>query len=79
MDHHRYKNKEYVVDKFQSEDLYEDATTKDIANHKKHYFDSIEVICLMLTTMVSEFQKSFENLGSYEMDEQLKKMFQDQA
>ncbi|KAJ0522562.1 putative RNA-directed DNA polymerase [Helianthus annuus] len=46
---------------------------------EKHVDDSQDVTCLMLAMMIPELQKNLENLGAYEMSEQLKNMFQQQA
>ncbi|XP_076903156.1 uncharacterized protein LOC143558142 [Bidens hawaiensis] len=46
---------------------------------EKHNDDSTEVACIMLATMSSELAKGLEYLGSYDMLEQLKGMFQKQA
>ncbi|XP_076925977.1 uncharacterized protein LOC143588992 [Bidens hawaiensis] len=46
---------------------------------EKHTDYSTEVACIMLATMSSKLAKGLENLGAYEMLEQLKGMFQKQT
>ena len=47
--------------------------------YSKHLNDSVDVTCLMLTTMNSELQKQFEEIEAFDMMVYLKGMFQDQA
>lgn len=76
---HRYNKKEYALDEDIPEDPYEDVTIKEFADYEKHHNQSNEVACLMLVSMVSKLQKSFEKYGSFGMNENLKEMFQKQA
>ncbi|KAJ9556430.1 hypothetical protein OSB04_011044 [Centaurea solstitialis] len=47
--------------------------------YEKRLTESNEAACLMLATMVPELQKGMESLGAYDMANQLKDMFQQQA
>ena len=47
--------------------------------YSKHLIDSVDVTCLMLTTMNSELQKQFEEIEAFDMMVHLKGMFQEQA
>ena len=47
--------------------------------YSKHLNDSMDVTCLMLTTMNSELQKQFEEIEAFDMMMHLKGMFQEQA
>ena len=67
------------MDEYREEDLPSDAIEEEAAKHENHRYHSIEVLCLMLATMYSKLQKSYENLGAYEMNEKLRDMFQEQA
>ena len=46
--------------------------------YSKHLNDSVDVTCLMLTTMNSELQKQFEEIKAFDMMVHLKGMFQEQ-
>ena len=75
----RYEKKEYVLDDHLDEELTNDAIEEDASKHKEHRYHSVEVSCLMLATMPPELQKSCENIRAYEMNNQLKDMFKNQA
>ena len=47
--------------------------------YSKHLNDSVDVTCLMLTTMNSKLQKKFEEIEDFDMMVHLKGMFQEQA
>ena len=47
--------------------------------YSKHLNDSMDVTCLMLTTMNSELQKHFEEMEAFDMMVHLKGMFQEKA
>ena len=47
--------------------------------HSKHLNDSVDVTCLMLTTMNSELQKEFEEMKAFDMMVHLKGMFQEKT
>ena len=49
------------------------------ADWSKHVDDSVEVSSLMLATMIPELQEIFENHTAFDMINQLKEMFQQQA
>ncbi|GKB94733.1 hypothetical protein Tco_1340366 [Tanacetum coccineum] len=74
----RYENKEYVLDE-QITTINDDSTQEEIEAHQKHYDDATKVSCIIVSSMSPELQKSFENTWAYEMNQQLKEMFQAKA
>ncbi|GKD47947.1 retrotransposon protein, putative, ty1-copia subclass, partial [Tanacetum coccineum] len=74
----RYENKEYVLDE-QIPTINDDSTQEEIEAHQKHYDDANKVSCIMASSMSPELQKTFENTWAYEMNQQLKEMFQAKA
>ncbi|GJX42209.1 retrotransposon protein, putative, ty1-copia subclass [Tanacetum coccineum] len=74
----RYENKEYVLDE-QILTIDDDSTQEEIEAHRKHYDDANKVSCIMASSMSPELQKTFENTWAYEMNQQLKEMFQAKA
>ncbi|GKC53415.1 hypothetical protein Tco_1076160 [Tanacetum coccineum] len=74
----RYENKEYVLDE-QIHIINNDSTQEEIEAHQKHYDDANKVSCIMAASMSPELQKTFENTWAYEMNQQLKEMFQAKA
>nr|GEW65559.1 hypothetical protein [Tanacetum cinerariifolium] len=74
----RYENKEYVLDE-KIPTIDDDSTQEEIEAHQKHYDDANKVSCIMASSMRLELQKTFENTWSYEMNQQLKEMFQAKA
>ncbi|GJT50517.1 hypothetical protein Tco_0976674 [Tanacetum coccineum] len=74
----RYENKEYVLDE-QIPTINDDSTQEEIKAHQKHYDDANKVSCIMASSMSPELQKTFENTWAYEMNQQLKEMFQEKA
>ncbi|GJV90915.1 hypothetical protein Tco_1538728 [Tanacetum coccineum] len=74
----RYENKEYVLDE-QIPTINNDSTQEEIEAHQKHYDDANKVSCIMASSMSCELQKTFENTWDYEMNQQLKEMFQAKA
>ncbi|GJS65219.1 retrotransposon protein, putative, ty1-copia subclass [Tanacetum coccineum] len=74
----RYENKEYVLDE-QIPTIDDDSTQEEIEAHQKHYDDANKVSCIMASSMSLELQKTFENTWAYEMNQQLKEMFQEKA
>ncbi|GKE21522.1 retrotransposon protein, putative, ty1-copia subclass [Tanacetum coccineum] len=71
----RYENKKYVMDE-EIPTINDDSTQKEIKAHQKHYDDANKVSCIMASSMSPELQKTFENTWAYEMNQQLKEMFQ---
>lgn len=74
----RYEDKEYLLD----EDLPildDDTSPEAVTEYNKRFAESTKVACLMLASMSPELQKSFENMGAFELNEQLREMFQEQA
>ena len=74
----RYENKEYVLDE-QIPIINDDSTQEEIEAYQKHYDDANKVSCIMESSMSPELQKTFENTWAYEMNQQLKEMFQAKA
>ncbi|GJS14585.1 hypothetical protein Tco_0409057 [Tanacetum coccineum] len=74
----RYENKEYVLDE-QIPTIDDDSTQEEIKAHQKHYDDANKVSCIIASSMSPELQKSFENTWAYEINQQLKEMFQAKA
>ncbi|GJU16609.1 retrotransposon protein, putative, ty1-copia subclass, partial [Tanacetum coccineum] len=73
----RYENKEYVLDEHIP--TIDDETQEEIKAHQKHYDDANKVSCIMASFMSPELQKTFENTWVYELNQQLKEMFQAKA
>ncbi|GJZ66782.1 hypothetical protein Tco_0630022 [Tanacetum coccineum] len=74
----RYENKEYFLDE-QIPTIDDDSTQEEIEAHQKHYHDTNKVSCIMASFMSPGLQKTFENTWAYEMNQQLKEMFQAKA
>ncbi|GJU93276.1 putative RNA-directed DNA polymerase [Tanacetum coccineum] len=74
----RYENKEYVLDE-QIPTINDNSTQEEIEAHQKHYDDANKVSCIMAASMSPELQKTFEFTWAYEMNQQLKEMFQAKA
>ncbi|GKB01139.1 putative RNA-directed DNA polymerase, partial [Tanacetum coccineum] len=54
-------------------------TLEEIKAHQKHYDDANKVSCIMAASMSPELQKTFKNTWTYEINQQLKEMFQAKA
>ncbi|KAJ9553804.1 hypothetical protein OSB04_017849 [Centaurea solstitialis] len=74
----RYESKEYVLDE-QIPTIHDGSTQEEIDAHQEHYDDANKVSCIMASSMSPELQKTFENTWAYEMNQQLKEMFQAKA
>ncbi|GJU45980.1 retrotransposon protein, putative, ty1-copia subclass [Tanacetum coccineum] len=74
----RYENKEYALDE-QIPTIDDDSTQKEIEAHQKHYAYANKVSCIMASSMSPELQNIFKNTWAYEMNQQLKEMFQAKA
>ncbi|GKE43669.1 hypothetical protein Tco_1470953 [Tanacetum coccineum] len=74
----RYENKEYVLDE-QIPTIDDDSTQEEIEAHQKHYDDANNVSCIMAASMSPKLQNTFKNTWAYEMNQQLKEMFQAKA
>ncbi|GKD69670.1 hypothetical protein Tco_1323760, partial [Tanacetum coccineum] len=57
----------------------DDSTQERIEAHQKHYDDANKVSCIMASSMSPKLQKTFKNTWTYEMNQQLKEMFQAKA
>nr|GEU89500.1 retrotransposon protein, putative, Ty1-copia subclass [Tanacetum cinerariifolium] len=53
--------------------------SEEIEAHQNHYDDANKVSCIMASSMSPELQKTFENTWAYNMNQQLKEMFQTKA
>ena len=56
-----YEDKEYVLDKQLKEIDESTATTKQIVEYKAHEMDTTNVSCIMIATMTTELQNSYED------------------
>nr|GEU50169.1 hypothetical protein [Tanacetum cinerariifolium] len=74
----RYENKEYVLDE-QIPKINDDSTQEEIEAYQKHYDDANKVSCIMAYFMSPKLQKTFKNTWAYEMNQQLKEMFQEKV
>nr|GEW85762.1 hypothetical protein [Tanacetum cinerariifolium] len=74
----RYENKVYVLDE-QIPTINDDLTQEEIEAHQKHYDDANKVSCIMASSMSLKLQKTFENTWAYEINQQLKEIFQAKA
>nr|KAJ0208306.1 hypothetical protein LSAT_V11C500292640 [Lactuca sativa] len=63
----RYKEKEYVLDEKLKEINLNTASVEEIAAFEAHEPDATKVHCIMLATMTTELQKSYEDMYPYEM------------
>lgn len=70
----RYKNKQYVLDEDTTE-LLDDATEEQVATYYKNYDESNKFYCLIIANMTSKLQKEFDNVGAYDINYPLMKMF----
>ena len=75
----KQERKLYVLDEPLPKEPVDNAPRAEKNAYEKHHNDSIDVACLMLATMSSEFQKDLENMEAYDMIFNLKEMFQQQA
>ena len=76
----KQERKMYVLDnEIPNEPPANNAPRAERDTYSKHLNDSVDVTCLMLTTMNSEFQKQFKEMEAFDMMVHLKGMFQEQA
>ena len=70
----------YVLDnEIPNEHLANNAPRAERDAYSKHLNDSMDVTCLMLTTMNFELQKKFEEMEAFDMMVHLKGLFQEPA
>ena len=67
----QYKEKEYVLDKELKEIDEETATPEHLAEYRAHEKDGTKVSCIMLATITTELQKSYEDFWPFEMHHDL--------
>ena len=67
----RYEDKEYVLDKELKEIDETTATPQEIADFQAHERDATKVACIMMATMTTKLQKSYEDFYPYEMHQDL--------
>ncbi|KAJ1262316.1 hypothetical protein BS78_09G097200 [Paspalum vaginatum] len=75
----KQEKKEYVLEQPFPVDLENGATTTERRAYEKHYNDSLDVGCLMLSTLSPELQKQYEDSDAYNMIEGLHGMFANSA
>ncbi|KAL4290734.1 hypothetical protein GQ457_14G014260 [Hibiscus cannabinus] len=75
----KQKRNEYVIEEPVSDEPAANAPRADKEKFKKHMDDMLDVTCLMLSTMVPELQKQHEDMGVYEMIQNLKDIYEGQA
>ena len=76
----KQERKMYVLDnEIPNEPPANNAPQAERDAYSKHLNDSVDVTCLMLTTMNSELQKQFEEMDAFDIIVHLKGMFQEQA
>ncbi|GKD67673.1 retrotransposon protein, putative, ty1-copia subclass, partial [Tanacetum coccineum] len=68
----------YVLDE-QIPTINDNSTQEEIKAHQKHYDDANKVSCIMAASMSPKLQKTFEFTWAYEINQQLKEMFQAKA
>ena len=71
----KQERKLYVLDEPLPEEPAENVPRVEKNAYEKHHYDSVDVACLMLATMSSEFQKDLENMEACDMIFNLKEMF----
>ena len=75
----KQERKMYVLDnEIPNEPPASNAPRAERDAYSKHLNDSVDVTCLMLTTMNSELQNQFEEMEAFDMMVHLKGMFQEQ-
>ncbi|XP_065860168.1 uncharacterized protein, partial [Euphorbia lathyris] len=77
----RHESKEYVLTDAlpAARPAGRGVTADQIAGYDRHVKDDRDVACIMLGTMVPDLQKQFMEQHAFEIMDQLKRMFQDQA
>ncbi|KAL4362694.1 hypothetical protein GQ457_04G021260 [Hibiscus cannabinus] len=75
----KHERKEYVIEEPIPNDPGVNAPRADKDKFKKHMDDMVYVRCLMLATMTLELQKQHEDMVSYEMIQNLKDIYEEQA
>ena len=76
----KQERKRYVLDnEIPNEPPTNNAPRVERDAYNKHLNDSLDVTCLILTTMNSKLQKKFEEMEEFDMMVHLKGMFQEQA
>ena len=74
------ERKMYVLDnEIPNEPPAKNAPRAERDAYSKHLNDSMDLTCLMLTTMNSELQKQFDEMEAFDMMVHLKGMFQEEA
>ncbi|KAK8593591.1 hypothetical protein V6N12_045668 [Hibiscus sabdariffa] len=75
----KHERKEYVIEEPVPDEPAANAPRANKDKFKKHMDDMVDVGCLMLATMNSEFQKQNENMVAYEMIQNLKEIYEGKA
>ena len=74
-----YEDKEYVLDKELKEIDESTATPEPIIEYMAHERDTTRVSYIMISTMTSELQKSYEDFCPYEMHQDLMERYHQSA
>lgn len=67
----RYEENKYVLNKELKEIDEETGTPEQLAEYRAHEKDATKVSCIMLTTMTSKLQKSYEDFWPFEIHQDL--------
>ena len=75
----RYEDKEYVLDKELKEIDETTATPQEITDFQAHERDATKVACIMMATITTELQKSYEDFYLFEMHQDLMERYHQSA
>ncbi|KAK8568918.1 hypothetical protein V6N13_106801 [Hibiscus sabdariffa] len=75
----KQERKQYVIEEHVPNEPGANAPRADKDMFKKHLDDMVDVECLMLATMTPELQKQHEDMVAYEMIQNLKEIYEEQA
>ncbi|KAK8974535.1 hypothetical protein V6N11_053668 [Hibiscus sabdariffa] len=75
----KQERNEYVIEEPVPDEPTANAPSADKDKFKKHMDDMLDVGCLILATMVPELQKQHEDMGAYEMIQNLKEIYEGQV
>ncbi|KAK8547495.1 hypothetical protein V6N12_031632 [Hibiscus sabdariffa] len=75
----KQERKEYVIEEPVPDEPATNAPRADKDKFKKHMDDMVDVGCLMLATMTPELQKQHEDMVAYEVIQNLKEIYEEQA
>ncbi|KAK8662809.1 hypothetical protein V6N13_024697 [Hibiscus sabdariffa] len=75
----KQERKEYVIEEPIPDEPTANAPRAGKDKFKKHTDDMLDVSCLMLATMIPELQKQHEDMGAYDIIQNLKEIYEGQA